>query len=157
MRTSVGPFFEGRYLGRGLARIDWNRDGRDDVVISHLDAPVALLTNTTSKPAHYLSLRLVGVESERDAIGTTVTCTTGDLIQMQQLTAGDGFAASNERVIRFGLGSAAVVDRLQVRWISGLTQEFHTVASDQQLTLIEGRADPVPVSLQQGSPGSTGH
>ncbi len=146
--SSVGPFFEGKYLGRGLARVDWNRDGRDDVVISHLDAPVALLTNTTSTTGHYLSLHLVGINSERDAIGTSVTCMAGDLVQMQQLTAGDGFAASNERVIRFGLGSATVIDRLQVRWISGLTQEFQSVAADQQLLLIEGRAAPIPLMSQ---------
>ena len=43
----LGPYFEGNYLGRSMARIDWNRDGKEDVIISHLDAPVALLNNTT--------------------------------------------------------------------------------------------------------------
>ena len=146
--SSVGSFFEGRYLGRGLARVDWNRDGRDDVVISHLDAPVALLTNTSSEIGHSLSLRLVGVNSDRDAIGTAVTCVTGDLVQMQQLTAGDGFAASNERMIRFGTGTAAVIDRLHVRWISGTTQEFESIAVDQHLLLIEGRATPIPLRFE---------
>ncbi|HTI49320.1 MAG TPA: FG-GAP-like repeat-containing protein, partial [Planctomycetaceae bacterium] len=55
---SPGPFFAGAYLGRGLARLDWNCDGKEDVVISHLDAPAALLTNMTHGARHFLALSL---------------------------------------------------------------------------------------------------
>ena len=60
----------GEYLGRSLAKCDWNRDGLEDVVISHLDSPTALLTNRSKPVGHVLLVRLVGVESSRDDKGT---------------------------------------------------------------------------------------
>src|SRR6185369_14929592 len=57
---TLGTFFQGRYLGRGLAKLDWNRDGRADVGISHLHAPFALLTNRTPSTGRLLTVRLAG-------------------------------------------------------------------------------------------------
>ena len=67
---TLGPYFKSKYLGRAAAKLDWNRDGREDVAISNLRAPAALLTNTTPHVGHHLTLRLVSTESARDAIGT---------------------------------------------------------------------------------------
>lgn len=147
--TNLGPYFQGKYLGRGLARVDWNRDGLDDIVISHLDAPAALLTNTTADAGNFVAVRLVGVQSSRDAIGTTLTAKVGDEKLMRQLTAGDGYQASNERRIIFGLGEHGMIDSLQVRWPSGKTQQFSKLTSGSELLLIEGRLPMqlLPVSL----------
>ena len=140
---SLGPFFSGRYLGRGLARVDWNRDGREDAVVSHLGAPVALLTNQTTGAGHFLTLRLRGVYSERDAIGATVRLRAGDHTWYQQLTAGDGYQASNERQLVFGLGGAAHVDEVVVTWPSGIRQSFENLSADLQIVVVEGRAEVV--------------
>ena len=140
---TLGPFFEGQYLGRGMARVDWNRDGLEDVVISHLDVPVALLTNTTQKRGHSLSLRLVGVESARDAIGTTVTVKSGNRTLVRQLTAGDGNQSSNQRLLVFGLGESSQAHRVEVRWPSGRIQEFENLAADTEYIVVEGYSDPV--------------
>ena len=134
----LGDFFRGKYLGRGLAKLDWNRDGRPDVVVSHLDAPVALLTNVSQQKNHFLSIRLVGVTASRDAIGTNVLLTNGDVTTLRQQTAGDGYQASNERVLIFGLGTRKRVDRLEIRWLSGNVQEFDDILADQEITIIEG-------------------
>jgi hypothetical protein len=151
-----GPFFAGAYLGRGLARLDWNRDGREDVVISHLDAPAALLTNTTRGAAHFLALSLVGTEAARDAIGTTVECTFKGRHRSRQLTAGDGYMASNERQLVFGLGDCDVVDRLTIRWPSGREQTCTQVAADRHWMAIEGRQAlvrlPDGAAIPPGSP-----
>ena len=64
-----GPYFSRKLLGRGLTRVDWNRDGREDAVVVHLDDPVVLLTNTTKQVGRHVSIRLCGVQSSRDAIG----------------------------------------------------------------------------------------
>ena len=63
--VELGEFFQGKYLGRSLARLDWNRDGREDFVVSHLDAPAALATNTSTETGHYLAVQLRGVKSSR--------------------------------------------------------------------------------------------
>ncbi|MEO8494298.1 MAG: ASPIC/UnbV domain-containing protein [Planctomycetota bacterium] len=122
----------------GTARLDWNRDGREDVCIGHLDTPVALLSNETATQGHWLSLTLVGVATSRDAIGTVVRLNYGGRTSVRQLTAGDGFQCSNERRLVFGLGSAEVVDEVQVKWPSGLEQTFRDIPSDQKLILVEG-------------------
>jgi tetratricopeptide (TPR) repeat protein len=145
---SLGTFFAGKYLGRGLARIDWNCDGKEDVVISHLDSPAALLTNSTPNAGHFFALRLAGTRSSRDAVGTTVRCEAGGRVRIRQLTAGDGYMASNERQLIFGLGAAERVDRLTIQWPSGIEERFTGIAGDGHWLAIEGQISlrrlPVP-------------
>jgi tetratricopeptide (TPR) repeat protein len=140
---TLGPYFKDKYLGRAVARLDWNRDGREDVVISNLRAPAALLTNTTRHVGHHLTIRLVSTASARDSIGSTVEVTIGGKKLVRQLTAGDGFQASNERILVFGLGDKTSADAISVNWMSGRRQRLTSVPADQELLIVEGRTDPV--------------
>ena len=135
----LGEFFQKTHLGRSLVRLDWNRDGREDVCISHLNEPAALLTNQATRVGHFLSLRLVGVESSRDAIGAIVQVRCGRHTWSRQLTAGDGFHASNERRLVFGLGEQTKVDSVEVTWPTGNHQEFLHLGADQEWLLTENR------------------
>ena len=136
----LGPFFAGKYLGRGLARWDWNRDGREDLLISHLDGPAALLTNRVSQPGHYLAVELRGTRSSREAIGAQVRVQLADRTLVKPLTAGDGYQASNQRRLVFGLGDATRVDRLEIHWPAGGREVFTNLGADQELLFIE--SDP---------------
>lgn len=136
----LGAYFETESLGRGLARLDWNRDGLEDFVVSHLDSPAALVTNETSPAGHFLALQLRGVQSSRDAVGAIVWVNAAGRKLMQQITAGDGYYASNQKQLIFGLGECDKIAELQVRWPSGLLQRFEDVSADQELLLIEGSA-----------------
>jgi tetratricopeptide (TPR) repeat protein len=157
--SSLGPFFEGQRLGRGLARLDWNADGRDDVVITHLDAPAALLTNTTRQSGRYFALELRGIQSARDAIGTIVQARVGGRTLTQQLTAGDGNQCSNERKLIFGLGLADHIDRLEIHWPSGHSQSFTNLPADTAWMAIEGRTQLVsrPSNRTANSTANGGH
>ncbi|HIA18975.1 MAG TPA: tetratricopeptide repeat protein [Planctomycetaceae bacterium] len=135
----LGFYFQQRYRGRGLARLDWNRDGREDFVVSHLDAPVALLTNQTKQHGNHLAVQLVGTASSRDAIGSRVTVTSGDNSWTAQLTAGDGYQASNQRQLVFGLGQNHQPDKLTVHWISGATQTFTNLPLNSEIRIVEGQ------------------
>jgi tetratricopeptide (TPR) repeat protein len=141
---SLGAYFEGAYLGRGAARLDWNRDGREDFLVSHLDAPVALLTNWSASTGHYLAVRLHGVTSDRDAIGTTVRVTAGGKTWARQLVAGDGYMASNQRQLIFGLGTSDRVDEVTVHWLSGKKQSFRELPVDREVIVIEGMPPRLP-------------
>jgi tetratricopeptide (TPR) repeat protein len=141
--SSLGEFFERKYLGRGLARLDWDRDGKEDFAVSHIGSPAALVVNRTPRVGHFLALQFRGVACDRDAIGTTVQITAGGRTLMSQLTAGDGYQASNERRLVMGLGNASHIDKLVVRWLSGVEQTFSNVAPDRDVMLVEGRAELV--------------
>jgi tetratricopeptide (TPR) repeat protein len=135
---TLGPFFEERHLGRGLARLDWNGDGRPDAVVSHLDHPAALLTNRTPRRGRYVSLALYATRSDRDAVGTTLIARTEKREFVHQLTAGDGYEASNERAVVIAVGDRATVDSLEVRWPSGAIETFENIATDARYALVEG-------------------
>jgi hypothetical protein len=135
----LGDYFQREQLGRAVARVDWNRDGREDFAVSNLDTPASLVTNRTSQTGHFLALQLRGVQSNRDAIGTAVVAAIGGRHQFQQLTAGDGYQASNQRQLVFGLGDMRCVDELTIRWPSGRQQKFANVAGDATYLVVEGR------------------
>ncbi len=135
----LGPYFQAMHLGRSVARLDWNRDGLDDLVIGHLGEPTALLTNRTVKAAAYLSLGLRGVDSNRDAIGTRIEVRIGGRSAHYQLLAGDGYQASNERRLIFGIADSDNVDELRIIWSNGKSQSFRNLPTNTQWIAIEGR------------------
>ncbi len=144
--SELGPYFEGKYLGRGLARLDWNRDGREDFAVSQINSPAALVTNATPGAGRYVAIQLIGVQGARDAIGAVVRLTAGERQWVRQLTAGDGYQASNERELIFGLGSAESIDRVEVRWPSGAAQTFENLTPGNEWLLIEGRRQATQVT-----------
>lgn len=139
--TELGTFFQTPRLGRGLARLDWNRDGLEEAAVSSLDQPFVLLENLTQNHGHRLVVRLTGTKSSRDAIGTTVRVKTKGQTLVRQLTAGDGYFASNQRTLVFGLGDAKQIESLEVTWPSGVHQLFEGGVADQEVHLIEGQPE----------------
>ena len=138
---SLGAFFQARYLGRGLAKFDWNRDGRIDVGISHLHAPFALLTNRTAPTGRMLAVRLIGRSGTRDPIGAKVTVQSERFQSVRFLTAGDGFLVTNERILSFAIPREGESVRLEVDWPGGFHQQWNEVQPDQEIVLIEGETE----------------
>lgn len=134
----LGPFFTREYLGRGLARLDWNGDGRMDFAVSHMRDPAAIVTNTTTGAGHFINFRLHATTTARDAIGTEIDVETSVGRWSSQLVAGDGYMASNERMLQFGLGSAEFVSRVQITWPSGAVSVLEDLRADRTIELTEG-------------------
>ena len=134
----VGSFFERKYLGRSLSRLDWNRDGRMDFVVSNIGERAALVTNQTADAGHFLNIRLHATTTARDAIGSVIDVVAGKRRWSKQLVAGDGYMASNERLLQFGLGEADSVSELLVYWPSGATTTIQNLPVDVTVDLIEG-------------------
>jgi hypothetical protein len=142
----AGTYFEGDYLGRGLAVLDWNRDGRPDAAITHLDHPAALLTNQSPTGGRWLAVHCVGTTSARDAVGTTLSVQQESQRIVRQLTAGDGYASSNQRVVFFGLGEwSNETLTLDVSWPSGETATFADIPINTEVVIIEGRPQAIPL------------
>jgi len=134
----AGDYYQQDYLGRGVAVVDWNRDGREEFVVSNIADYASLTLNRTSETGHFLAIRLRGIESPRDPIGTQVTVEWGQRRRTRQLVGGNGFEASNQKQLVFGLGSAQQVDQLRVTWPSGRQQQFENVPADREYLLVEG-------------------
>ncbi len=138
----AGKLFDVPRLGRGMALLDWNRDGRTDFVATDLEGPVLLAVNQTESPFQSLRLRLVGTQSSRDAIGAKVKIVepSGDE-RVYQLTAGDGYESSNERVLEICLGAVERVSRVEIRWPSGNVSVTRDVILSGEWISIEGKQD----------------
>lgn len=135
---TLGSFFAVRQLGRALASLDWNRDGLEEACISNLDTPAALLLNKTSNRGHHLVVHLVGTTSSRDAIGTSVVVTTNGHQRTRQLIAGNGYQASNQRSLHFGLGLATEVERIEVHWPCGKVDSLRNLPINCEVVVVEG-------------------
>ena len=135
--TAESEFMNQQQLGRGLARLDIDRDGRMDFAVNHLDTPASVARNVTADAGHFLTVHLVGIESTRDPIGASVTVQTADRKRTIQLFAGDGFQACNQRVLNFGLDNAGKIERMIVQWPSGVRQTFTDVPIDNEIKIRE--------------------
>ncbi len=138
---ALAPYFATPQLGRSVATLDWNRDGKLDLVASHLDLPCAFLENQTPS-GHWLQFETIGTTSERDAIGTMIRVFAKELDFTGWQLGGDGYMCTNEPIVAFGLGEIESVERIEVTWPSGTLQTYTDLSVDRRYKLIEN--DPKP-------------
>ena len=134
---SLGDAWQKKQLGRTLALIDFDRDGRMDLVGNYLDDPVSLLHNQTAV-ANWLQIELVGTASERDGIGAVVEITVDQQSWTAWQTAGDGYMCTNESVLHFGIGNADLIDEMTVRWPDGGSQSFSDLKANGRYLVVQG-------------------
>lgn len=137
--SELGVCFDRKGLGRGMARLDWNRDGLEDVVIVHQDSPAALLECRTEKAGQGVAFRFAGTGVERDAIGVRATLRAGGKMWTKTLAAGDGYQASNERRLAFGLGGVPRIDSVEIEWPNGELRKFGPLDAAGEWMVVEGR------------------
>ncbi len=135
----VGDVFQRPIFGRCALVTDWNCDGAPDVVVGTLASAPLLLTNLTEPIGKNVSIRLHAKSTARDAIGTAVTLVCGSQQWRAELTAGDGFHGSQERMIHFGLGTQAPSTcQIMIEWPGGSTDEFEDIPVSSSLDAVEG-------------------
>jgi tetratricopeptide (TPR) repeat protein len=133
-------YFTRPVLGRGMVRWDGDRDGREDLIVTHLDQPPALLWNRTKTSHHGVGFVLSANHGARDAIGATVTLTTPHGSLQRQLTAGDGNQGANQRRLVFGLGTVEQVLDVTIRWPDGTRQSIGPLPVDAEYRWIQGHS-----------------
>ena len=133
----AGPGVAAAHTSRGCAFGDFDNDGDMDILVMNMNEPPSLLRNDLSGSGHWLKVLLVGVTSNRSAIGARVAAHYGGRTQVQDVTAQSSFYSVNERRLHFGLGSATVAD-LTIRWPNGATEKVAKVGADQLVVIREG-------------------
>jgi hypothetical protein len=142
----AGSYFESDHVGRGVAAGDIDDDGDTDLLVSHRDGPPALLRNDTPTPNHWIRLRLVGFRSNRDAIGARVEAKTQERTIIRQRKGGTSYASAHDPRLLIGLGPAATVERITVRWPSGTIDQHENLPADTEILIREGATLPEVVS-----------
>ena len=132
-----GAFFQRRINGRGNAVLDFDNDGRLDVLLTALADRPFLLKNRCPLKNHWLKLQLEGTRSNRSGYGALITVTAGDLTLKAEALCPTGFLSQGDARPHFGLGPQPRVDRLEIRWPSGTVQVLTNIAADQILKVQE--------------------
>ncbi|MEM9369090.1 MAG: FG-GAP-like repeat-containing protein [Planctomycetota bacterium] len=139
-----GSYLSQKHVGRSLWTIDFNRDHKLDLIVTHQGESTALLQNRCDPRNEnaWLTIRLAGRSVAREAFGTRVRVRVGSRAQTGWLLAGSGYLSSNERAIHFGLGRRETGDSVQVEvfWPDGTLQAFVTQPS-RDLLVVEGEEE----------------
>lgn len=130
------PFFAVPALGRALATLDWNRDGRMDAVATDLEKGVRVLANEVSG-ANSVSIELIGTSSVRDAFGAELHAKVGDRELYRQLVSGDGYMCTNQKIVQFGLGESDRLTSIEISWPSGIKETYRDITPDANWVAIE--------------------
>jgi len=140
--AASGSIFHEAWAGRGLATGDIDNDGRIDAVVSTNEGPAHLIHNETKTDNHWLTLKLVGHKSNRDAIGAVVKIATVKGAQYATVTTASSYLSSSDKRVHFGLGAETVVRTIEIRWPSGVRQSLKEVRADQVTQVDEPAGSP---------------
>jgi hypothetical protein len=134
----AGPGCTEPESSRGLAVVDLWNDGRQSAVVNNMSGTPMLLVNYAASKNHWLGITLQGTKSNRDGIGAKVTVLSGRRRFVQEVRSGGSYVSSHDLRLHFRLGENRNVDRIEVRWPSGLQESFAVQQVDHFVTLIEG-------------------
>jgi hypothetical protein len=115
----------------------WN-DGKISMVISNMNAEPSLLVNQLRNANHWVAVHTIGTKSNHDGIGARIRVKTTARILVDEVRSGSSFDSNSDRRVHFGLGSAAKIEWIEIRWPSGLIERFANPPVDQIHTLQEG-------------------
>ncbi|HYY97984.1 MAG TPA: CRTAC1 family protein, partial [Pyrinomonadaceae bacterium] len=128
---------------RGCAFGDYDNDGDTDVLVMNMNEPPSLLRNEYNGQGrrganNWLTLKLVGVKSNRSAIGARVRVRVGPRVQAREVTSQSSYYSSNDPRLHFGLGASTKADQIEIRWPNGQTETLKDVPANRFVTIKEG-------------------
>lgn len=129
---------------QSVATGDLNNDGYVDLYTGHASGfngpsgqPDALMMNVGGTN-NFLTVRLQGVASNRSGVGAKIKIYGSWGVQTREIRSGEGYGISNSLTAHFGLGTDTEIDRMVIRWPSGLEEEVLDVAANSRLLVPEG-------------------
>jgi enediyne biosynthesis protein E4 len=140
-----GPLVEPT-ASRGCAFGDFDNDGDVDVVINPVnDFPVLLRTDSATNN-NWISIKLIGVKSNRDGVGARIRVVTDGKTQVDEVRSGGSYYSQNDLRVHFGLGKATKAQTIEARWPSGVVDTLNDVAAGQVVFIKEGAGQIKPAT-----------
>jgi len=136
--TDAGGVLSENHSGRGLALGDLFNDGHQEALVNNMNEKPSLYYNT-APIENWITLRLVGVKSNRAALGASVTLQQGDDKRQQEVRSGDGYISQSDLRLHFGLGRSTKADKMVIRWPSGLVETVSGLAANHYYEIREGQ------------------
>src|SRR6266850_7407130 len=103
---------------RGCAFGDYDNDGDIDILINPVNAVPELLRCDSANQNNWITIKTIGVKSNRDGIGARIRCVTDDGAQIDEVRSGGSYYSQNDLRVHFGLGKVRKVKTLEIRWPS---------------------------------------
>jgi enediyne biosynthesis protein E4 len=141
---SEGTYFQSGHRGRGVAIGDLNNDGFPDVIVSHVQEPVAILRNISPRENHWVGVQLVG-QDKRTAVGAKLTVEANKRTLTRFAKGGASYLSANDGRLILGLGSATQAGKLIVHWNSGTprVESWQGLEIDKYHRLQQGKGQSV--------------
>ncbi len=134
-----GTYFQHEHLARGIALGDLDNDGTTDVVISHMNEPVAILRGLPHREMHWLGVQLVG-DRHRDLVGARIILQADGRSQYRFFKGGGSYASAPDKRFIFGLGSTDRIEQLRVVWPDGSDETWTSLELDRYHVLRQGES-----------------
>jgi tetratricopeptide (TPR) repeat protein len=135
----------------GIVFADLENNGNEDIVVQMggavpSDAHALRVFRNPGHDNHWIAIKLVGVKTNRAAIGARVTVTTedrdGKTHSFYRTVDSRGSWGASPLEQHVGLGPAASITKIETWWpTSDTRQEFKNVAMDQYISIKEFSAD----------------
>ena len=110
-----------------------------DILINPVNAVPELLRCDSTNQNNWITIRTIGVKSNRDGIGARIKCVTEDGAQIEEVRSGGSYYSQNDLRVHFGLGKARKLKALEIRWPSGQTTTLNDVAANQMIVVKEAQ------------------
>jgi len=137
--ATSGDVFKGEWPARGLSVGDYDNDGDLDVlIINNGEAPI-LLRNDGGNRNNWLGLQLEATKSNPGAVGAIITWEAGGVKRSRWKTSGGSYLSSHDPREILGIGQAAKIDSVQIKWPSGQIDKLTDVPINKYIKVTEGK------------------
>jgi hypothetical protein len=135
---SSGPAPLEKHSSRGAAVGDIDNDGALEVLINNQNEPPSLWKLSGPPAGTWILLQLEGVRSNRSGLGAKVTLSAGGRTQFAEARSGGSYLSQSDVRVRFGLGAAERIDRIDIQWPSGVRQSLRGLPVNRVMRIREG-------------------
>ena len=122
-------------VGRGSAFADIDNDGDLDLVLTQTGGSPILLRNDQTTGHHWLRCKLIGSQSNRDAIGALVRVRIAGRLRQRQVMPTRSYLSQSELPVTIGLGENTRTDKVEIIWSGGQLQTVDNPEIDRVIAI----------------------